>query len=79
MTNSRFTSFLLATTQIRQEYIHVPAGVYCQKRAEILHGFLATGTIFATETYQHNFEAAARSNVEAEVALLSKGVIPGHP
>ncbi|CAN0308471.1 unnamed protein product, partial [Laminaria digitata] len=63
--------------QIRYEYIHVPADTYCQKRAEILRDFLATEFIFATDQYRQDFESAARANVNAEVASLSAGIIPG--
>lgn len=66
----------LASTQIREEYIHVPADTYCKKRAEILREFLATGSIFATDEYQRTLEAKARGNVAAEVEMLSTGVIP---
>ncbi|CAN0500849.1 unnamed protein product, partial [Ectocarpus sp. 12 AP-2014] len=64
------------STQIREEYIHVPADTYCKKRAEILREFLTTGLIFATDEYQRTFETKARENVAAEVEMLNAGVIP---
>lgn len=64
------------STQIRQEYIHVPAETYCQKRAEVLRDFLAKGSIFSTEEYRRTLEASARANVEAEVDMLDEGAIP---
>lgn len=64
--------------QIREEYIHVPVGTYCQKRAEILREFLGAGSIFATEEYRRSLEASARANVEAEINMLNQGTIPGH-
>ena len=67
----------LASLQIRNEYIHVPAETYCRKRAEILRDFLKTDFIFATDQYRRDLESAARANVNAEVALLSAGSIPG--
>lgn len=63
-------------TQIRQEYIHVPAETYCQKRAVVLRDFLAKGSIFSTEEYRRMLEAPARANVAAEVDTLSQGTIP---
>ncbi|CAM9922477.1 unnamed protein product [Pylaiella littoralis] len=72
------SAYLKYASQIREEYIHVPVGTYCQKRAGILRDFLAGGSIFATEEYRRNFEASARANVEAEINMLNQGTIPGH-
>ncbi|CBN78652.1 conserved unknown protein [Ectocarpus siliculosus] len=70
------SGYLTYASQIREEYIHVPADTYCKKRAEILREFLSTGSIFATDEYQRTFEAKARENVAAEVEMLNAGVIP---
>lgn len=60
-------------SQIRREYAHVPTETFCRKRAEILHEFLAAGSIYATDQYRRDREAVARANIEAEIALLDKG------
>lgn len=65
-----------ASTQIRDEYIHVPANIYCEKRAKVLRDFLAQDSIFATEEYRGKLEASARANVEAEADMLDAGTIP---
>eukprot|EP00904_Undaria_pinnatifida_P010106 jgi/Undpi1/6225/HiC_scaffold_20.g08709.m1 len=71
------SAYFTYASQIRNEYIHVPADTYCRKRAEILRDFLATDSIFATDQYRRDLESAARANVNAEVASLSAGIIPG--
>lgn len=59
--------------QIRSEYLHVPAEIFRQKRAEILREFLTTRHIYATDQYRRDREARARANIEAEIALLDAG------
>lgn len=62
--------------QIRQEYIWVPAEVYCTKRAEILERFLARPRLFQTEELHHRFEASARENLQQSVRRLRAERIP---
>lgn len=60
---------------IRREYQHVPREVYCEKRAEILEGFLSLGDVFVG-TGMKELETKARCNLAREINLLRKGVIP---
>eukprot|EP00752_Nemacystus_decipiens_P010247 g9131.t1 len=69
-------AYLAYASQIRQEYIHVPAETYCQKRAEVLRDFLTKESIFSTEEYRQTLESSARANVAAEVDMLGQGTIP---
>jgi predicted metal-dependent HD superfamily phosphohydrolase len=65
---------------IRQEYIHVERGMYCEKRAEILRSFLDNGKpIFASTMMRNALEPRARENLEHETGMLAKGIIPGEP
>jgi predicted metal-dependent HD superfamily phosphohydrolase len=70
--------YMVYASQIRQEYTHVQRKTYCEKRAEFLTSFLtAPRPIFASEQYQRLYEGSARNNVSAELALLSRQIIPG--
>lgn len=60
---------------IRREYADVPREVYCEKRAEILEGFLSQGDVFVGSGMKQ-LERNARGNLEREVELLRKGIIP---
>ena len=62
---------------IRREYAFVEHQVYCEKRAEVLKGFLASPQIFGTKVMRDALEIRARENLEAEIVLLQKGHIPG--
>lgn len=62
---------------IRREYAFVEHQVYCEKRAEVLKGFLECPQIYGTKVMREALEIRARENLEAEIALLQKGHIPG--
>ena len=63
---------------IRHEYAFVEHQTYCSKRAEILQTFLhVTKSIYATEIFRTAMEAQARENLQSEISLLQKGIIPG--
>lgn len=62
---------------IREEYKHIPRDVYCERRAEVLEGFLAGGRIYAREEIREECEGRARANLGREVEALRRGVIPG--
>jgi len=67
---------------IREEYIHVPHDIYCEKRAEILESFLSgvggapTTAIFRTAAMHESLEARAVANLRREIDTLRRGVIP---
>lgn len=69
--------YLAYAHDIREEYIHVPRAVYLSKRAEVLTTFLQQARIYASAAYAETLERRARENVQAEIALLQHGVIPG--
>ena len=56
--------------QVRQEYAWVPGPVFRRKRREILQGFLARPSLYATGWFQQRFDAMARSNLQRSVARL---------
>lgn len=77
---------------IRQEYIHVPRDIYCEKRSEILSSFLTQKkSLFFSSVFQYSsiesqeqehdryydsLEKMARGNLEEEIKLLSNSIIP---
>lgn len=61
---------------IRREYSFVEHDVYCEKRAEVLKGFLEQ-PIFGTKVMKDALEKQARENLEAEIESLERRVIPG--
>jgi len=65
------------TGLIRKEYNYVPHDVYCEKRAEVLEGFLQQPSIYGTHVMQKAFEGRANENLRREIAMLRKGKIPG--
>ena len=62
--------------QVRREYAHVPGYAFATARAAILRDLLAKETLFHTAYARDRWEAAARANVEREVAELER-VTPG--
>lgn len=63
---------------IRKEYSFVETSVFCEKRAEILTGFLEEKKqIFLSDLFHKASEAQARSNLKREIELLKQGSIPG--
>lgn len=61
---------------IRREYAFVEHQVYCEKRAEVLKGFLECPQIYGTKVMRDALEIRARENLKAEIASLQKGHIP---
>jgi predicted metal-dependent HD superfamily phosphohydrolase len=57
--------------QIRDEYGFVPEDIFCEKRGEILRGFLARPSLFSTPTYADRFDAPARANLARAIASLA--------
>ena len=57
-------------SQIREEYASVPLEVYCEKRIEILQGFLARPVIYESETMAEIYEEQARMNLAWSVKRL---------
>jgi predicted metal-dependent HD superfamily phosphohydrolase len=55
---------------IRAEYAWVPVKVYCEKRVEILRGFLKRERIYSTKTIHDRYEAIARKNISKLIAEL---------
>lgn len=49
--------------QIREEYVWVPEDIYCEKRVEVLKGFLDREHIYLTEWARRRFEEPARENL----------------
>ena len=63
---------------IRKEHSFVEESVYCEKRAEVLTGFLENKKqIFLSDLFHKTSEAQARSNLKREIELLKQGSIPG--
>jgi predicted metal-dependent HD superfamily phosphohydrolase len=56
---------------IRQEYAFVPLQTYCEKRAEILQGFLDRPRIYFTDRYADRLENPARSNLKRAIRRLA--------
>ena len=61
---------------IRKEYAFVEHDVYCEKRTDVLTGFLKN-PIFGTSLMRDALEQQARENLEAEIESLQRGEIPG--
>lgn len=58
--------------QIRDEYAWVPEKVYCEKRAEILCGFLAREPVYRTPWTRQRFEARAKENLSRLIGLVNE-------
>lgn len=60
---------------VRREYAFVERATYCEKRADVLSGFLDEdkGSLFATPEMRDVLEAQARLNLRREIALLRAG------
>ena len=61
------TRFAEYEAQIRREYAFVPESLFRAKRREILRGFLARPSVYATAPFVARFEAAARRNLAQAV------------
>lgn len=60
------------TQAVRAEYHEVPDPVFRPARARILADLLAAPTLYATPSARTRFETAARANVAAEIADLTR-------
>ena len=56
---------------MRAEYAHVPDDLFAAGRASVLEALLAKPHLFHTAYARSRWEAAARANVEAELAVLA--------
>ncbi|PZV07265.1 MAG: N-methyl-D-aspartate receptor NMDAR2C subunit [Leptolyngbya sp.] len=61
--------------QIRQEYLWVPGPVFCQRRAEMLQGWLNRPTIFTVDCFRERLEHQAQQNLRRSLTLLKQGPI----
>jgi predicted metal-dependent HD superfamily phosphohydrolase len=61
---------------IRKEYSFVSHEEYCEKRADILQGFLLQ-PIYGTRVMKQTFKDQARENLRNEIDSLRKGIVPG--
>jgi predicted metal-dependent HD superfamily phosphohydrolase len=59
--------------QIHEEYSWVPEEVYCEKRAEVLRGFLAREPIYRTPWARERFEARVKENLRVLIDGLADG------
>ena len=60
----RFTQY---EAQVRDEYAWVDEAAFRLRRREVLTGFLARPTIYATDPFRTRLEAAARANLERSI------------
>jgi predicted metal-dependent HD superfamily phosphohydrolase len=65
--HNRFSRY---ESDVRREFDWVPAGIFAEKRAAILRGFLRRPRIFHTEEFLKRYEAQARANLEWSIAQL---------
>ena len=56
---------------IRQEYVHVPMTEYHAGRTRVLQTFLAREHIYSTPYGREHWDAAARENIDAEIACFT--------
>ena len=71
-------AYLAYAGYVRKEYSFVEKPVYCEKRAEILTGFLENKKqIFLSDLFHKTLESRARNNLKREIGLLKQGSIPG--
>lgn len=68
--------FLEYEAQIRLEYQFVPLPVYCQKRAEILEGFVNRHPIYTSGFMGLERENRARQNLQKSLEFLRSGHVP---
>ena len=63
-------SWRRAWSEVRAEYAWVDDAVFRGRRRDVLTGFLARPTIYATAHFRALLEAAARTNLERSIARL---------
>lgn len=66
-----FESYLTYTRMIRKEYSIYPDLLYKPGRKKVLKHFLELSSIFKTDYFKTKYEVQARSNIAAEIHLLS--------
>lgn len=66
-----FESYLVYTRMIRKEYSIYPDLLYNPGRKKVLKHFLELSSIFKTDYFKTKYEVQARSNITAELQLLS--------
>lgn len=69
-----YNEFIKDTQRIRLEYDWAPKGDFCEKRSEILQGFLDRPRIYQTDYFYNKYEAQARENLKRAIAELKTGV-----
>jgi predicted metal-dependent HD superfamily phosphohydrolase len=57
---------------VRREYGWVPDALWTAGRRQVLAGFLARPTIYATPQFRASHEAAARRNLAEAIARLDR-------
>lgn len=60
--------------QIRREYQWVPEPQYCERRAQVLTGFLQRPTIYQTEYFYTQYEKQARGNLARTIDRLTTSI-----
>ena len=58
--------------QIRLEYHWVPEKQFCERRSQVLTGFLRRPLIYQTEHFYSQYEAQARANLTRAIEQLAK-------
>lgn len=66
-----WTSYAAYAAAIRAEYAHVPDDLFRAGRAHVLSGLLALPTLYRIEPVRTQWEAAARANIQRELAALT--------
>jgi predicted metal-dependent HD superfamily phosphohydrolase len=66
--------YILYAQQIREEYIHIDATLYCKSRASFLRSTVDS-PIFSSY-FDQKFDIAARDNILWECDILEKGILP---
>jgi predicted metal-dependent HD superfamily phosphohydrolase len=65
------SAYAAYAAEVRQEYHFVPDGAFRDGRAAVLHRLLGLPRLFRTAYGQEHWERTARSNIRAELDLLS--------
>eukprot|EP00934_Nitzschia_sp_Nitz4_P006091 Nitzschia sp. Nitz4//scaffold76_size158648//5929//6678//NITZ4_002525-RA/size158648-processed-gene-0.223-mRNA-1//1//CDS//3329557782//6081//frame0 len=68
-------AYLAYAGLIREEYIHVPRDLYCEKRAQVLEAFCSR-RVFLSDEFHEALETVAKENMKCEIVMLRRGVIP---